>query len=571
MLKRNVQISAILIVATACSLDLSADPVSVHASALDADVVIYGGTPAGLSAATAVVRGHRSVIVVEPTSSIGGMITGGIAITDTDTPQLVGGIAREFFEEVSAIERRTSSSRQVSMVFHGVKIPWSQPAGWDLEPKVARQVFERWLQQQKYQLVLNERVVAVTKSRAKILSIRLTDGSTVSGKVFIDASYEGDLMAKAGVSSTFGRESSQEYGESLTGVRLPHFVRNYTEEEYATPTEEYTHQGQFGADLRARDERGHLLWGVEAGPLGDLGSGDDRLQAYCYRLIATQRTDLKLAWPKPSHYEKAHYELLLHYIEAHPGITFARLVHLGPIPNGKWDLNASGPFSTDFIGGNKGFPAASYSDRDHMLNAHKEYEQGFFWFLAHDPRVPQHLREEVNSWGLAKDEWMDSNHWPVQLYIREGRRMLGAYVVTEKDILQDKTKDDSIGMGSYMLDSHWVRRFEDEHGSVKVEGFLDMTIDLSRSPYEIPYRAITPKEEESDNLLVPVCLSASHVAICTIRMEPVYMILGQAAGDAALLALQSVGSVQQINIAALRHKLVAEGQIMSVSQKSPKP
>jgi hypothetical protein len=536
---------------------------------MHADVVIYGGTPAGLAAAYALTRRHRTVIVIEPTRFIGGMITGGIAIADTGTPQFVGGIAREFFQQVARLEKATAPDDAPAMLFHGKWIPWTTPRPWDIEPKNARRVFEDWSRTQKYQLILNEQVQSVTKSGARIISIRLTGGQTIAGRVFIDASYEGDLLARAGVSYTFGRESESQYGESMAGVRPPYFLRNYSEAEYAAPTRAYMHLAQFGGDIRAFDEHGHLLWGVEPGPLGQVGSADQSVQAYCYRLIATQRPDLRLPWPKPELYNPAHFELLLRYIRLHPEISFTHLVHLAPIPNGKWDLNASGPFSIDMIGGNKGFVDANYTERAEILRAHREYEQGFFWFLAHDPRVPSSLRDEVNSWGPAADEWADNGHWPGQIYIREARRMVGSYVMTQRDVLQERTKPDSIGLGSFVLDSHWVRRFADANGNVRVEGHLDESIDLSKTPYEIPYRAIIPKAQDASNLIVPVCVSASHIAYSTIRMEPVYMILGHAAGDAAAIALQSGASVQQIDVGLLKKRLAEEGQIMTASQSRP--
>lgn len=540
-------------------------------SATDArttDVVIYGGTPAGLSAAETVTRQGATAIVIEPTSHIGGMITGGIAITDTGTPQFVGGIAAEFFDQTAGENRKLyPNPLHPTLIFRGKQMPWNVSKAWDLEPKIARRVFEDWARRAGYRLILNGRVTRVNMRGNTISSIQLANGSVVSGKQFIDASYEGDLMALAHVSHTYGRESRTEYAESLAGIRDPHFIRNYSAETYGTPGREYMHHGQFGADLLARDARSKLFWGVEAGPLGEVGSADKRIQAYCYRLIATQRSDLKLAWPKPDHYDPSHYEVLLRYILAHSGISFARLVHLDAIPNGKFDLNASGPFSIDFIGGNYGYPEATYAERDRMLQAHQDYEKSFLWFLAHDPRVPQSLRDEVNSWGMAADEWTDTNHWPTQIYIRESRRMLGEYVITQSDILKNKRKDDSIGMGSFVLDSHWVRRLENPQGFVRVEGHLDESINLADNPYEIPYRSIVPKASECRNLLVPVCLSASHVAICTIRMEPVYMVLGQSSAVAALMAIHSGKPVQKIDIRGLESDLIAQHQVLHREQQ----
>ncbi len=533
-----------------------------------ADVVIYGGTPAGLSAAATVTRQGATAIVIEPTSHIGGMITGGIAITDTGTPQFIGGIAAEFFDETASENRKLyPNPPHPILLFRGTQLPWNVPKAWDLEPKVARLVFERWAHRAGYRLILNQHVARVNMQGNTISSIQLADGSVISGKQFIDASYEGDLMAQAHVSHTYGRESRSQYDESLAGIREPHFIRNYSAETYGTPGREYMHHGQFGADLPARDANGKLLWGVEPGPLGEIGSADKRIQAYCYRLIATQREDLKLPWPKPDRYDPSHYELLLRYVLAHSGISFARLVHLDAIPNGKFDLNASGPFSIDFVGGNYGYPEASYAERDRMLQAHEEYEKGFLWFLAHDPRVPQSLREEVNSWGIPRDEWTDSNHWPTQIYIRESRRMLGDYVMTQADILKNNRKNDSVGMGSFVLDSHWVRRLETTQGSVRVEGHLDESINLADNPYEIPYRSIVPKAAECRNLLVPVCLSATHVAVCTIRMEPVYMVLGQSAAVAALMAIHSGKPVQEVDITGLENALAGQHQVLHREQQ----
>src|SRR5579884_2513593 len=284
---------------------------------LSVDVVIYGGTPSGLAAAEAVVRNGLTPIVIEPTDHIGGMETGGIAVTDTTTPQYVGGIAHEFFEDVSAREASRIGHAHV-MQFRGKSIQWYEPGAWDLEPSVARQVFEEWIRRGQYQVLLGKKVAKVNKTGSTISSIVLTDGTCIQGKEFIDASYEGDLMVRAGASFTYGRESSDQYGESLAGIRPPYFKRNYTPEEYATPTHEYMHNGQFGAPLKGIQD-GRLLWGIENGPLGEVGKADKHLQAFCYRLVVTQRPDLKRSWWKPQHYDPSHYELLAHYIQAHPG------------------------------------------------------------------------------------------------------------------------------------------------------------------------------------------------------------------------------------------------------------
>lgn len=534
---------------------------------LKADVVIYGGSPAGLAAARAAVRSAAKVVVVEPTSSIGGLITGGIGCTDTGTPQFVGGFASEFFDAVAAENRRLYPKPVQPVIrFRGQELPWRQARNWDLEPKIATQVFEKWVRDDGYPLIRSQRVQDVSVRAGRIEKIVLTGGTEISAKAFVDASYEGDLMARAGVSATWGRESQSAYGESLAGTRDAHFKAQYSEEYYSKPGIEYTHHGQFGADIPARDDHGKLLWGVTEDGLAPLGSADRRIQAFCFRLISTQRDDLRVAWPKPRNYMSERYELLLRYVLAHPKISFARLVHFSAIPNGKYDLNASGPFSIDYIAGNFDYPGADYPTRDRIFQDHDDYEKGFFWFLAHDKRVPQTLRDEVNSWGLCKDEYPRTGHWPVQLYIRECRRMQGAYVMTEHDILKSKTKEDSVGMGSFVLDSHWVQRFVNPQGFVRVEGHLDESINLSNAPYEIPYRALTPKAEQCENLLVPVCLSATHVAICTIRMEPVYMMMGHAAGVAAAISAQSSKSVQAIDLPQLLKTLRSQGAVLHRSE-----
>jgi hypothetical protein len=532
------------------------------AAPLNSDVVIYGGTAGGLAAAEAVIREGASVIVVEPTRHTGGMVTGGIAITDTGTPELVGGIAGEFFDRVALEQKKVANPIPQILHFRGSDLPWTKPRPWDFEPKVARAVFDDWVARGRYQLLLGKRIASVQKRGASIRNMKLDDGTVISAKVFIDASYEGDLMSRAGVSTTYGRESSSQYGEKLAGVREPHFVRNYTEEEYGQPTNAYMHHGQFGADIPARTPDGKLLWGIDPAPLGEPGTADRRMQAYCYRLIATQRSDIKAAWPQPTHYHPERYELLLRYIQAHPGIAFARLVHLGSIPSGKFDLNASGPFSIDYVNGNFGYPDASYAERDRVLQDHEDYEKGFLWFLSHDPRVPESLRDDANSWGLANDEFTDTHFWPTQIYVRESRRMIGDYVMTENDILRNNTKDDSVGMGSFVLDSHWVRRIVDSRGFVRIEGHLDESINLARNPYEISYRSLVPKPTQCSNLLVPVCISASHVAICTIRMEPLYMILGHSSGIGAVMAFRAQKPVQEIDIKALTEKLASQGQVL---------
>lgn len=534
---------------------------------LQADVVVYGGSPAGLAAAQAVVREGGTAIVVEPTSQVGGLVTGGIACTDTGTPHFVGGLSAEFFDSVAAEQQRLYPDPvPAKLLFRGQALPWRTPRRWDLEPKTATRIFEGWISKAGHNVIRQQRVASVSLKKGRISAIRLTDGTEITGKVFIDASYEGDLMAKSDVEYTWGREGREEYGESLAGVRTAHYRQNYSEEYLSKPGIEYTHHGQFSADIPARNAAGKLIWGISDKELASEGSEDQRVQAYCFRLISTQRDDLKVPWPRPKRYVPERYELLLKYVQAHPDISFARLVHFATIPNGKFDLNASGPFSIDYVGGNFDYPDGDYKTRDRIFADHIDYQQGFLWFLAHDDRVPKQLREEVNSWGLCRDEYPDTDHWPVQLYIREARRMKGWYIMTERDILTEKTKEDSVGMGSFVLDSHWVQRFVDSKGNVRIEGHLDESISLAKAPYEVPYRSLVPVKDQCENLLVPVCMSATHVAICTIRMEPVYMMMGHAAGAAAMMAARSGSAVQEVDPKALTARLRQQNAVLHIEQ-----
>lgn len=537
-------------------------PRRAAAANYSAAVVVYGATPAGLAAARAAARAGQTVVLIEPSRHIGGLVTGGISCTDTGTPQWVGGVSAEFYEAVAAeTRRRYPNPKTPELLFRGQKLPWRPHKMWDFEPQVAFQVYESWVRQSGIRLIRSQRVASARHKDGVISEIRLTNGDVIQGKVFVDASYEGDLMARANVPHTWGRESIVEHNEDLNGVRTPHFRKFYTEEYLGKPGIEYTHHGQFSAEVPARG-----LWGVAAKPEAAPGSADKKIQAYCFRLIATQRPDIRVPWPKPKNYLPQRYELLLKYVLAHPAISFARLVHFSAIPNGKFDLNASGPFSIDYVGGNYAYPGADYPERDKIFADHMDYQQGFLWFLAHDPRVPATLRDEVNTWGLCRDEYPDTNHWPVQLYIRECRRLQGEYLMTQHDILTKKTKDDSVGMGSFVLDSHWVERYADDAGHARIEGHLDETISLAKAPYEIPFRCLLPRRESARNLIVPVCVSATHVAICTIRMEPVYMMLGHAAGLAAARAAASGAAVQDLDSAALITALRAEGAVLHASQ-----
>jgi hypothetical protein len=366
---------------------------------------------------------------------------------------------------------------------------------------------------------------------------------------FADCTYEGDLMAQAGVSYTWGREASAEYGESLAGVR------------------DETPFHQFQVDIRARGTDGKLLPEIGPDPAGTPGSADRKVQAYNFRMILSHDPANQVAYPKPAAYEAGRFELLARLLEAMTrklgrAPKYGEVASIIAIPNQKADINNNGAFSTDFIGASWDYPNGSYARRTEIWKAHEEYTKGFFWFLAHDPRVPSSLQREVNEWGLAKDEFTDNDHWPYQLYVREARRMIGEYVMSQKDIQTELTKPDAIGMGSYNSDSHNVQRIVNRDGFVRNEGDMQVAV----KPYQIPYRAMLPKKAEMENLLVPVCFSATHVAYSTLRMEPQYMIFGQAAGVAAALAIRGNVAVQDIDAARLTRTLVEHGAILEYQE-----
>jgi hypothetical protein len=413
---------------------------------------------------------------------------------------------------------------------------------------VAERIFRKMLQEEGVTVVFRHRLRernGVRKEGNTVAAITTENGDEFSAKIFADASYEGDLMAQAGVSYTWGREGSAPYGESLAGVRGE------------TPFH------QFAVDVSPYGADGKLLPEISREPAGEAGSADKKVQAYNFRLILTRDAANQVSYPKPANYDARRFDLAARLFQAMQQKSgraprFGEVANPAIIPNGKYDFNNNGAFSTDYIGKSWEYPEASYARRAEIWRDHEDYVKGFFYFLAHDARVPAALQKEVNEWGLAKDEFEDNGHFPNQLYIREARRMIGEYVMTQKDIQTDLTKPDAIGMGSYNSDSHNIQRVINREGFVRNEG--DMQVPVK--PYQIPYRMIVPRAGEARNLLVPVCFSASHVAYSTLRMEPQYMIIGQAAGVAAALAIGSGRAVQEIDTAELTRRLVQRGAVM---------
>lgn len=419
---------------------------------------------------------------------------------------------------------------------------------WIFEPHVAENIFEGYVAEYEIDVYRDEwldRESGVVKNGSQIVSITTLSGHTYHGKMFIDATYEGDLMAAAGVSYHVGREANSVYGEKWNGVQVGVLHHDHWFKSDISP---YRIPGDSSSDL---------LYGVSADHPGEYGAGDDKVQAYCFRMCLSNHPDNRVAFPKPDHYNPDNYELLARVFETGWRETFNKF---DVIPNKKTDTNNHGPFSTDFIGMNYDYPEASYARRREIIKAHEDYQKGLMYFLANDPRVPDDVRNEMAQWGLAKDEFTDNGHWPHQLYIREARRMVGHYVMTEHDTFSEREITDPVGMGSYTLDSHNVQRYIKADGYVQNEGDIGVR---PKGPYRISYGALVPKKNECTNLLVPICVSSSHIAFGSIRMEPVFMILGQSAALAASLAIDNGLAVQDIDYALLESVLLDAKQILS--------
>jgi hypothetical protein len=497
-----------------------------------ADVVVYGGTASGVIAAVTVARADRKVLLLEPGKHVGGMVTSGLGATDAGNRAAVGGYSREFFNRVHAyyVRKYGARSQQVK----------DCSGGFHFEPHAAAAVFQAMLREAKVSVMFGQRVETVIKEDKRIVALKTTRGDTFKAGVYIDAGYEGDLLATAGVKFHVGREDKSVYNESLAGVQR------------------HSPAHQWPVRIIGMEGKKRLPL-VQPDALGKPGEGDRKVQAYNFRLCLTDRKSNRVPFPKPRGYEPDRYELLARYLKAMPDLKMGQLMNPVRLPNGKTDTNNNGPFSTDHIGANWDYPQADDARRRLIIQDHVRYTQGFLYFLANDPRVPKTLRTQMNAWGLAKDEFTDTDNWPPQLYVREARRMIGAYFMTQADITAKRTKDDSVGLGSYNTDSHHVQRIIGKDGQVLNEGDFQVPV----APYAIPYRCLTPRPAECENLLVSVCVSASHVAYGTIRMEPVYMILGQACGVAADIAVERRVAVQKISTTRLAVRLKNQKAILS--------
>lgn len=538
------------------------------AEVIETDIAIYGGTSGGVVAAVQAARMGKKAVVIEPSRHLGGMMSGGLGWIDVNDRRFVGGLAEEFF---AVITRRYAAD--------GIHLAMFGNEGCTVEPRIAEEVLRDWAKKSGARLIYEHRLAGVTKQGARIRAITLdhappdgrgapaatakTAGAIeVRAAMWIDASYEGDLMARAGVSHRIDREGRAETGEKFAGVVLPQAGKGI-------------YGGQLAVDpyVRPGEPASGLLPLISDAPLPTEGSPSRAMQAYNFRLCLTDRNPLPIA--PPAGYDPARFEVVARYIVAlekagdpltegdliwgrHMG-AHPRLLKITPIARGKSDTNNAGPFSTDYVGGgSERYAEASWAERAAIWHAHEDYMRGLLHFLQTDPRVPPAVRTELNRWGLARDEFTDTAGWPHALYIRECRRMLGRHVMHERDCVSPRAIEDSVGLGSYPLDSHLVQRFAHEGRVVNEGGFLQPFPD----PYPIPYRAITPRAEECENLLVTFCVSATHVAFDSLRMEPVFMVLSQSAATAANHALDAGTSVQAIDPEQLRARLVADKQVL---------
>jgi hypothetical protein len=522
-----------------------------------ADIIIYGGTSASVTAAVEAVQSGKTVLIVSPDTHLGGLSSGGLGFTDTGNKSTIGGLSREFYHRVwqhyndSAAWKWQKHSEYGNKGQGTVAMDGENRTMWIFEPHVAEKVFEDFVAENNITVLRDEwldRETGVVKKDGKIVSFKTLSGKVFSGIMFIDATYEGDLMAAAGVSYHVGREANSVYNETWNGVQPDarhhgHFFKDKID-PYKTP---------------GKPESG-LLYGISPEPIAATGSGDNKIQAYCFRLCMSNHPDNRVPFPKPDNYNPENYELLGRVFDAGWREWFDKF---DMIPNRKTDTNNHGPFSSDFIGMNYDYPEASYERRKEIIKAHEDYQKGLLYYVANDPRVPKEIHDEMQNWGLAKDEFPDNGNWSRQLYIREARRMVGVYVTTENDVLAKSEVPNPVGMGSYAMDSHNVQRYVTAEGFVQNEGDIGVKPD---APYAISYGSIIPKKEECTNLLVPVCVSSSHIAYGSIRMEPVFMILGQSAALAASMAIDNDQAVQDVDYKKMRENLLTKGQILDKTQ-----
>lgn len=520
----------------------------------NADIIIYGGTSAAIIAAVEVVKSGKTVLIVSPDQHLGGLTSGGLGFTDTGNKAVIGGLSREFYHRVWLHYKDDAAWNWQNQSDFGnkgqgtVAMDGEFRTMWLFEPHVAEKVFEDFVKENNIKVLRGEwldRNKGLIKKKGEIISFSTLSGKVFKGKIFIDATYEGDLMAAAGINFHVGREGNAKYNETFNGVQTGVFQHDHHFKSNISP-------------YKIKDDPSSgLLPYISAEPPGEFGAADKKIQAYCFRMCMTNHPENSVPFPKPDNYDASKYELLLREFNTGRNDWFSKF---DVLPNKKTDTNNHGAFSSDFIGMNYDYPEADYQRRAEIIKQHYDYQAGLLWFVANDPRVPDAIRTKMASYGLAKDEFKDNNHWPHQIYVRESRRMIGDYITTEHDVMQRIETPESIGMGSYHIDSHNTQRYVTSEGYVQNEGDIGVK---PPGPYRISYGSIVPKKEECTNLFVPVCVSSSHIAYGSIRMEPVFMILGQSAAVAACLAIDEKCAIQDVSYNQLKKLLENKNQILT--------
>jgi hypothetical protein len=532
---------------------------ATRAEIIESDICVFGATSGGIAAAIQAARMGKSVVIAEPGRFLGGLTTGGLGATDIGNKAAIGGIAREFYGRVARhyasdaawkfetrqeyFARRSSGQSQAS------DLTSSNATMWTFEPHVAERILNDMLRETGVEVYFEQKLSLVRKEGVRISEVVVDNDNMFRAKVYLDATYEGDLLAKSDVSFVVGRESNREYGETLNGVR-----GETPKHQFVVAVDPYVHPG---------DTNSGLLPFIQSDEGDAPGTGDRRVQTYNYRLCFTTNAANRMPLEPPRNYDPAKFELLGRYLEAlvAAGRKPVLSEFWNPIwlPNQKTDINNNGGFSTDYIGANWDYPEADYKKRENIERDHEDYTRGFLTFLATSPRVPENIRKEMSRWGPCRDEFLTTGGWPRQIYVREGRRMISDYVMTETHCRGKVEAEDSIGLAAYNMDSHNCQRLA-RNGRAVNEG--DVQVPPMR-PYPISYRALVPKRSECENLLVPVCLSSSHIAYGSIRMEPVFMILGQSAATAACLAIDAKVRVQKVEYEKLRARLLADKQVLA--------
>lgn len=521
---------------------------------IEADVIIYGGTSAAVTAAVQIAKSNKSVIIVCPDKHLGGMTSSGLGFTDTGNKDVIGGITREFYQRVFENYQKEDAWKWQAREEYGNKgqgtpaIDGDKRTMWIFEPSVAEQIFEDFVKENNIRVDKDrwlDRENGIEMNNGKIASITMLNGKTYKGKIFIDATYEGDLMAAAGVNYHVGREANSVYNEEWNGIQVGvlHHGHHFGKRNISP----YTIPGDSSSGVLPR---------ISTSIPGKKGDGDNQVQSYCYRMCLTKLEANRVPFKRPKKYDSTQYELLARILDDGWNETFDKF---DPIPNYKTDVNNHGPFSFDNIGMNYDYPEATYERRLEITKEHETYQKGLLYFYATDSRIPTDLQIEMNKWGLAKDEFTDNGNWPFQIYVRESRRLIGEFVMTENELLGKQKVSNPIGMGSYTMDSHNTQRYITPEGYVQNEGDIGIHPE---QPYQIAMGSIIPKKEECRNLLVPVAVSSSHIAYGSIRMEPVFMIIGQSSGIIASMSIEKNRDIHELDYNEIKLKLIKEGQIL---------